>query len=110
MLTWLVIDWVLFAVATWLAIGLAGVLALRQFAFVARVLFPLGGMACLLVAYAGLQGVGGTPEVAILPIGLPQLPFHLRFDSLAAFFLLVIGAVGAGISIFAAGYFRKGEG
>ncbi|WP_265945949.1 hydrogenase 4 subunit B [Dechloromonas sp. A34] len=110
MLTWLAIDWVLFAVVAWLAIGLAGVLALRQFAFVARVLFPLGGMTCLLVAYAGLQGVGGTPEVAILPIGLPQLPFHLRFDSLAAFFLLIIGAVGAGISVFAAGYFRKGEG
>lgn len=110
MLNWLAIDWVLFAVVAWLAIGLAGVLALRQFAFVARVLFPLGGMICLLVAYAGLHGIGDTPEVAILPIGLPQLPFHLRFDSLAAFFLLVIGAVGAGISIFAAGYFRKGEG
>jgi formate hydrogenlyase subunit 3/multisubunit Na+/H+ antiporter MnhD subunit len=38
------------------------------------------------------------------------LPFHLRLDSLAAFFLMVIGAASAGISAFAAGYFRKGEG
>jgi hydrogenase-4 component B len=42
--------------------------------------------------------------------GLPSLPFHLRLDSLSAFFLMVIGAASAGISAFAAGYFRKGEG
>ena len=46
----------------------------------------------------------------MLPIGLPSLPFHLRLDSLSAYFLMVIGAASAGISAFAAGYFRKGEG
>jgi formate hydrogenlyase subunit 3/multisubunit Na+/H+ antiporter MnhD subunit len=46
----------------------------------------------------------------VLPIGLPNLPFHLRLDSLGAFFLMVIGGVSAGISTFAAGYFRKAEG
>lgn len=49
-------------------------------------------------------------EVTVLPIGLPNLPFHFRLDSLAAFFLMVIGGVSAGVSVFAAGYFRKGEG
>ena len=52
----------------------------------------------------------GGPEVAVLPIGLPTLPFHLRLDSLSAFFLMVIGATAAGVSAFAAGYFRRGEG
>ncbi len=52
----------------------------------------------------------GGAEVAVLPIGLPTLPFHLRLDSLSAFFLMVIGATSAGVSAFAAGYFRKGEG
>ena len=46
----------------------------------------------------------------MLPIGLPTLPFHLRLDSLSAFFLMVIGATAAGVSAFAAGYFRRGEG
>ena len=49
----------------------------------------------------------GGPEVAVLPIGLPTLPFHLRLDSLSAFFLMVIGATAAGVSAFAAGYFRR---
>ncbi len=110
MLNWLSIDVVLLVITIWLGIGVAGVIALRQFGFVARVLFPLGGMCCLALAWAALQMIGSTPEIAVLPLGLPQLPFHLRLDSLAAFFLLVIGAVGAGISIFAAGYFRKGAG
>lgn len=110
MLNWLSIDVVLLVITIWLGIGVAGVVALRQFGFVARVLFPLGGMCCLVLAWVALQMFGSTPETAVLPLGLPQLPFHLRLDSLAAFFLLVIGAVGAGISIFAAGYFRKGAG
>ena len=46
----------------------------------------------------------------MLPLGLPGLPFHLRLDALSAFFLMVIGAGAAGVSVFAAGYFRKGEG
>jgi hydrogenase-4 component B len=46
----------------------------------------------------------------VLPIGLPSLPFHFRLDSLSAFFLMVIGSVSAGVSAFAAGYFRQGEG
>ena len=110
MLNWLAIDVALLVIALWLAIGVAGVVALRRFAFVARVLFPLGGLGCLVLAGAALQMFGSQPETAILPLGLPQLPFHLRLDNLAAFFLLVIGAVGAGVSIFAAGYFRKGAG
>ena len=46
----------------------------------------------------------------VLPLGLPELPFHLRLDALSSFFLLLLGLSGAGISTFAAGYFRSGEG
>ena len=46
----------------------------------------------------------------VLPIGLPNLPAHLRLDSLSGFFLVLLGAVSAGISLFSAGYFREGEG
>src|SRR5512133_3941378 len=107
---WLRLDWMLLVAAAWLLIGLAGVLALRRFTFVSRVLFPAGGVLGLLLFGLALTGVFGGAQVAVLPVGLPNLPFHLRLDPLAAFFLMVIGAVSAGISTFAAGYFRKAEG
>ncbi len=107
---WLHLDWALLAVAAWVAIGVAGVLALRRFEFVAGVLFPLGGLVALLLFVVALLAAFATPDVAVLPIGLPQLPFHLRLDHLSAFFLMVIAGASAGVSVFAAGYFRKGEG
>jgi formate hydrogenlyase subunit 3/multisubunit Na+/H+ antiporter MnhD subunit len=110
MLQWLVTDWILCVIAAWLVLGFLGIAALRQFDIVARILFPLGGLLGLLLAFTAVQGLSGTAEVTTLPIGLPQLPFHLRLDALAAFFLFIIGAAAFGISLFAAGYFRKGEG
>ena len=108
---WLHIDWMLVVVAGWLMVGLAGVAALHRFAVVSLVLFPAGAvLGLLLFGFASSALLDATPDVAVLPIGLPGLPFHLRLDSLAAYFLMVIGAASAGISTFAAGYFRKGEG
>ena len=107
---WLRLDWMLLVVGGWLLIGVAGVLALRRFTFVSRVLFPAGGALGLVLFGLGLTAVFAGAETAVLPVGLPDLPFHLRLDALAAFFLMVIGAVTAGVSIFAAGYFRKAEG
>ena len=107
---WLVIDWILAVVLGWLAVGAVGAANLHRLAFVARVLFPAGGLLGLALAGLAAAALLGTPEGAVLPIGLPDLPLHLRLDSLAAFFLLVIGTASAGISIFAAGYFRRGEG
>ena len=107
---WLHLDWVLIVVAAWLLVGLVGVCALRRLNFVARLLFPAGGVLALALFGVALAAMGSGPEVAVLPIGLPTLPFHLRLDSLSAFFLMVIGATAAGVSAFAAGYFRRGEG
>jgi hydrogenase-4 component B len=107
---WQRLDWMLVVVAAWLAIGLAGVVALRRFTLVSRVLFPAGGALGLVLFGLALPGVFASAQTLVLPVGLPTLPFHLRLDSLAAFFLMVIGAVGAGVSVFAAGYFRKAEG
>lgn len=107
---WLHIDWMLAVGLGWLAVGAAGVLALHRLAFVAHVLFPLGGLLGVALSGLSLAALLGSPEVAVLPVGLPSLPFHLRLDCLSAFFLMVIGAASAGISAFAAGYFRQGEG
>mgnify|MGYP000916692932 FL=1 len=107
---WLHLDWVLVVVSAWLLIGCAGVVALRRFRLVATVLFPAGAFFSIVLMAVALSAAFAGPEVAVLPLGLPQLPFHLRLDSLSAFFLLLIGGVSAGVSTFAAGYFRKGEG
>jgi formate hydrogenlyase subunit 3/multisubunit Na+/H+ antiporter MnhD subunit len=99
-------------VASWMILGLAGFLRPHSIRFVARLLFPAGGVLCLGIAVlAGLYlGSGLGPQTAILPLGLPDLPFHIRLDVLSGFFLLLLGVAGAGISTFAAGYFRSGEG
>ena len=107
---WLQLDWILAAVSIWLCVALAGVLAAPRLTFVAKVLFPVGGVAGAGLFIVALGAIGAMPQVAVLPVGLPGLPFHLRLDSLSAFFLMVIGGVAAGVSAFAAGYFRKGEG
>jgi formate hydrogenlyase subunit 3/multisubunit Na+/H+ antiporter MnhD subunit len=104
------LDWILVLVGGWLGLGLIGLAALRNTAFVARVLFPAGGAVAIALAAVALVALFDVPETAVLAVGLPTLPFHLRLDGLSAFFLLVIGGAGAGISIFAAGYFRQGEG
>ncbi|HJW12303.1 MAG TPA: hydrogenase 4 subunit B, partial [Albitalea sp.] len=104
------LDWALLVIAGWLAVGVVGVFALRRFRFVSQVLFPAGGVLALLLAGTALAALFDVPHTALLAIGLPTLPFHLRLDSLSAFFLLVIGVTAAGVSAFAAGYFRKGEG
>jgi formate hydrogenlyase subunit 3/multisubunit Na+/H+ antiporter MnhD subunit len=104
------LDWMLGAVGAWLLIGIAGVFALRRFRLVAHVLFPLGGAVGLLLMLLAVPSIFAAPQTAVLPVGLPTLPFHLRLDGLAAFFLMVIGGVSAGVSVFAAGYFRKAEG
>src|SRR6266404_814852 len=56
------------------------------------------------------MAMGQTAQSIVLPLGLPDLPFHLRLDALSAFFLLLLGATAAGISVFSAGYFRASEG
>ena len=104
------LDFALAIVAAWLAVGVVGVAALRKLAFVARTLFPLGGALGLALFVVGIGAAGAPAQTIVLPIGLPGLPFHFRLDSLSAFFLATIGGVAAGVSAFAAGYFRKGEG
>ena len=68
-----------------------------SFAFISHVLFPVGA-----AVGAGARRrrraapSAPPPQSTVLPLGLPDLPFHLRLDSLSAFFLLLLGAAGAG--------------
>ena len=104
------IDGAMAICAAWLAIGAAGLAAPRKLGLVARVLCPASAALSLALAAIALTAIPGQAETAVLAIGLPGLPFHLRLDALSAFFLLLVGLASAGITIFAAGYFREGEG
>jgi hydrogenase-4 component B len=96
--------------AAWGVIGLAGLLRPRSVEFAGRTLFPLGALSGLTLAVVAARSVGLPPEQVELLIGLPDLPFHMRLDALSAVFLALLGGASAGISLFSAGYFRKGEG
>ena len=96
----------------WLLLGLVALIRPHSVRFVAHLLFPVGALVGLGVALLGAIALraGYAPQIVVLPLGLPDLPFHVRLDALSGFFLLLLGVAGAGISTFAAGYFRSGEG
>jgi hydrogenase-4 component B len=97
------------AIAAWLVIGVLGLARPRNLRTV-RVLFSLGAIVAVAVAGVALAALGDAPDTAVLPLGLPDLPFHLRLDALSAFFLILLGSAAAAISLFSSGYFRAGEG
>ena len=96
--------------SAWVLIGVAGLVRPRSVRFAGRTLFPLGAIVGLAIAAIGAAGLAMPAEQLVLPLGLPDLPFHLRRDALASVFLAMLGAASVGISLFAAGYFRRGEG
>jgi hydrogenase-4 component B len=96
--------------ALWGLIGLAGLLRPRSLRFVGRTLFPLGALVGVALATIAALSISAPTEQVTLRIGLPDLPMHMRRDALASLFLLLLGAASAGISVFAAGYFRRGHG
>ena len=75
----------------------------------ARFIFPLSAAASGVLAVSSVLALSAAPETLVLPLGLPDLPFHLRLDSLSAFFLILLGAASIGISLFGTGYFRHLE-
>src|SRR2546423_5821344 len=90
--------------AAWIALGLAAALASRR---ALGWLFGAGALVGLALAVLAVPAMFAPPTARLLPLGLPDLPFHLRLDALAAFFLLVLGAVAAGVSVYSIGYFAS---
>ena len=101
---------ILAAIAAWLVLAVLGVVRPRNLRFVSRVVFPAGAVVGVVLAIAAFAAIDGPVQAAVLPLGLPDLPFHLRVDALSAFFLVLLGTASAAISLFSAGYFRSSEG
>src|SRR3954464_9467396 len=104
------VDAVLAAACAWIALGAAGMAAPGSLRLSARVLYPAGALVGVALGVAALASVGNAESTRVLPLGLPGLPFHARLDALSAFFLLLLAAVAAGVSVYTAGYLRHGEG
>jgi formate hydrogenlyase subunit 3/multisubunit Na+/H+ antiporter MnhD subunit len=90
----------------WIALGVAGLLLQRTPQLINNVIFPLSALTSLLLAAAGLWALAAPPGIMVLPLGLPDLPFHLRLDPLSGFFLILLGGASLGVSLFSAGYFK----
>jgi hydrogenase-4 component B len=64
-------------------------------------------VASLAAVAAGIWTVSGNMvSRVILPLGLPDLPFHIRLDQLSGFFLVVIGLLSSFVSIYSLGYLK----
>ena len=96
--------------AAWGVVGLAGMLRPASLRFAGRTLFPLGALCGAALAVVAGLNIAAPPEQIVLLIGLPDLPLHMRLDALSSVFLVLLGATSTGISIFSAGYFRRGQG
>jgi hydrogenase-4 component B len=101
---------VLALASAWLVIGALGLLRQDHVGWTTRVLYPAGATVALVLATVALLAIFGPAVSLVLPLGLPDLPFHARLDALSAFFLLLLGAVAAGVSVYAGGYFRQAQG
>ena len=93
----------------WIVLGILAVLLARIPRLVTAVVFPAGAALALGVALTGVWAMNAPASEAILPAGLPDLPFHVRVDVLSGFFLLLLGSVTFGVSLFATSYFRNEE-
>ena len=101
------VQWAWAGVMFWLVLGFVALLLQRAPHLLTRLVFPLGALGALFIAGVGVAGLLQPASTVILPIGLPDLPFHLRLDALSAFFMLLLGGAAFGITVYASGYFRS---
>jgi hydrogenase-4 component B len=99
-----------FAVLLSLASAMVSLLAGRIPAVLRRVSTPLLGLSGLVALAAGIMALilGGAAQ-ATLPFGLPWMPWHVRLDALAGFFLMLIGVVTCAVGLYAPAYVRGFE-
>jgi formate hydrogenlyase subunit 3/multisubunit Na+/H+ antiporter MnhD subunit len=102
------VQWAWGIVLFWLALGFVALLLQgSQRLLRSGVVFSLGAFGALGIAGVGVAGLMSPASSMILPIGLPELPFHLRLDALSAFFMVLLGSAAFGVTVYASGYFKS---
>jgi hydrogenase-4 component B len=76
--------------------------ALRQAVFV---LLGLSGVFAVIAGLAVLISKGAITDQ--IGLGLPWVPWHVRFDALSGFFFLIIGIAVCAVSLYGPGYVRS---
>ncbi|MCQ8130527.1 hydrogenase 4 subunit B [Methylomonas rivi] len=74
---------------------------LRQAVFV---LLGISGLLAVLAGSAALVSPSAVTDQ--IGLGLPWLPWHVRFDGLSGFFFLIIGIAVIAVSVYGPGYVR----
>ncbi len=101
------VQWAWGVVLFWMGLGFIALLMQGSRALLCNLVFPLGALGALFIAGVGVAGLLSPASTIVLPIGLPDLPFHLRLDALSAFFMVLLGGAAFGVTIYASGYFRS---
>lgn len=96
-----------FSVLLLLGCALAAPFLARWERLLVAAAFPAAAFASLAAVYAGFSAVlYGSNSAATVAMGLPVLPFNLRLDPLAGFFLVVIGLLSSFVSLYSIGYLQ----
>ncbi|MGY6276426.1 hydrogenase 4 subunit B [Methylomonas sp. MgM2] len=82
----------------------------RYPALLRKAVFALLGISGIFAVLAGLAVlIGQTTVTGQLSLGLPWLPWHVRFDGLSGFFFVIIGIAVATVSLYGPGYVEAYE-
>lgn len=74
-------------------------------AFLRQAVFVLLGLSGLFAVIAGLAVLISNSVITDqIALGLPWLPWHIRFDALSGFFFLIIGIAVCAVSLYGPGY------
>ncbi|UOA09002.1 hydrogenase 4 subunit B [Methylobacter sp. S3L5C] len=74
-------------------------------AFLRQAVFVLLGFSGLFAVIAGLAVLISNGVITdLIALGLPWLPWHVRFDALSGFFFLIIGIAVCAVSLYGPGY------
>ncbi len=104
------LDLAALALGLALASALASALTVRAPRLLRVLVLPLFGLAGAAAVAAGLVAlVQGEVATAVLPLGLPWLPWQVRLDALSGFFLALIGVVTFAVGLYGPAYVRGFE-
>src|SRR5437773_685169 len=90
----------------WFFVGIMGGALLRNRIRCLRVIFYLGTLGNVFLLVTSRLSLNKFPSDLLLSIGIPEYPFHLHWDPLAGFFLILLSVASLGISVFSGDYFR----
>ena len=95
------------SIIVFLCISLVSALFANRQSILVKLSSALSAAACLVAASGGFLSVlAGSTEAMVLPIGLPDMPFYMRLDPLAGFFVSIVGLLGFFVSVYSIGYLK----